>query len=56
MEVYIVHYREDWKEIDDITGVYSSEEKAEETIAKLKEESMYREGRFDVSGGWTLDK
>lgn len=55
MNVYIVHYRDGWKEIDDIVGVYSSEEKAEETIAELKEDHTYREGYFSITE-WTLDE
>lgn len=55
MKVYIVHYRDGYKEIDDIVGVYSSEEKAEKAIAELKEDLAYREGWFSITE-WTLDE
>lgn len=55
MKVYIVHYRDDWKEINSIEGVYSSKEKAEKAIAELKEELTCREGKYTISE-WILDE
>ena len=55
MEVYIVHYRDAWAEINSIEGVYSSKEKAEKAIAELKEELTCREGHYMISK-WTLDE
>lgn len=55
MIVYIVHYRDDWKEINSIEGVYSSKWKAEKAIAELKEELTCREGNYLISK-WTLDE